>query len=1106
MILAIQEHYFLPPSVPTAVVILMAVAGVAAWVGLHRLKQRVSGTPRGDAGRQMQIALMAAGALVGFLALLAVAQVLLRVIVLATNWSIWPVALLGALAVEVILGLFDLERRTVSRGKALALGVLRVGLVALVILMLTQPIWQWEKERREERFVAVLVDASASMDVPDTRMTPDEKVALANLLGAAGPDGMDRLDKVATHLRQVRELLATQVEWLASLAQADPSTRAAKLADHRETLQTMLREAAAAVEQQTAALAAATTGGVTLKPEAAAAVANLKKRLTDDVQGRLTKAVQTLTQPNDQALAEAYDSLQKAVGGAAAALAEVLPAVDDAAHALDELLYAALSPEDRARVDTVATRTRADLARDLLLGASVKAPGSRAAEPLLSALAGKYTVALYTFASKPTKVDREAYGRLVLRSEEASLLRRVASAAPGESPAAPNAAAPPAEEPASAGQAATLLSEPLQTNIAAALEKVTTDLAGLDLAGVVLVSDGRHNAASPVEPLAKQLGLQHAPVCPIIMGSRNPPIDASILALESPDTVTTKDKVLVTAEVKLDGLAGHDAKVTLWDGDKAVDSKDIHVAADSLRTRVELADQPGTAGLHAYRAQIAPLPKEVLTTNNSFPATVSVTDDRTKLLLVEGWPRWEFRYIKNLFETRDVSVKLQYVLFHPDRIAEVPSRPRMSASAARPPELSQATALPGNQEEWNKFDVIILGDVAPSMLPAEAQEAIAQFVTQRGGTLVVVSGPKFMPHHYSDTPLAEILPVRCDASDSIFLASPERVFRIGLTVEGRAHTILREKVDPTENVQVWQSFPPIFWRHAVTATKPGATVLAYAVPIPPPDFLKPAASETSGNAPKEGDEATLRRREAFERENALLALHNVAAGRVLFLGFDSTWRLRYGLGDTYHHRLWGQILRWATANKLLAGTDFVRIGTDRTRYPTGQPVQVRAKILRTDYSPVQSDTVAVRILSTDGKLLRQPLKYVESSSGMYEAEVKGLPGGTYRVELDAPAAQPMLASEGLQTVWTQFSVDPAFLVETAELAPDRGLMSQLAALSQGIVAEPADAARVLDALGPGTVVEYERHEYVLWNSWPLWLAMILLASAEWILRKKVGLT
>jgi hypothetical protein len=336
----------------------------------------------------------------------------------------------------------------------------------------------------------------------------------------------------------------------------------------------------------------------------------------------------------------------------------------------------------------------------------------------------------------------------------------------------------------------------------------------------------------------------------------------------------------------------------------------------------------------------------------------------------------------------------------------------------------------------------------------------------------------------------------------MFLASPERAFRIGLTVEGEAHTILREKVDPVENKQVWEGFPPIFWRHPLTGTKPGATVLAYAVPIPPPDFL---AGDAAGAGPG-ADEAALRRREAFERDNPLLALHNLGAGRVLFLGFDGTWRLRYRVGDTFHHRFWGQVMRWATANKLPAGTDFVRIGTDRTRYPAGEPVQVRAKIVRADYTPVRSDNVAVKIVSTDGKTLRQPLKYVEGSSGLYEAEVRGLTGGSYRVELDAPAAEPMLASEGIKTVWTQFSVDPAFPVETVDLAPDRGLMSRLASLSRGILAGPADADRVLDALGPGTVIEHERHEYVLWDSWPLWLGMVLLATAEWILRKKVGLT
>ncbi|MBE3070826.1 MAG: hypothetical protein IMZ66_11385, partial [Planctomycetes bacterium] len=74
-----------------------------------------------------------------------------------------------------------------------------------------------------------------------------------------------------------------------------------------------------------------------------------------------------------------------------------------------------------------------------------------------------------------------------------------------------------------------------------------------------------------------------------------------------------------------------------------------------------------------------------------------------------------------------------------------------------------------------------------------------------------------------------------------------------------------------------------------------------------------------------------------------------------------------------------------------------------------------------------------------------------------------------------------------------------------ELAPDRGLLGRLATLTGGTVADPAGARRVLDALGPVTEVEVERHEYVLWDSWPLLVLIVALATAEWLLRKKVGL-
>ena len=55
-------------------------------------------------------------------------------------------------------------------------------------------------------------------------------------------------------------------------------------------------------------------------------------------------------------------------------------------------------------------------------------------------------------------------------------------------------------------------------------------------------------------------------------------------------------------------------------------------------------------------------------------------------------------------------------------------------------------------------------------------------------------------------------------------------------------------------------------------------------------------------------------------------------GKVLMLTTDQSWRLRHRVGDTRHHRFWGQVLRWGSGEKLRAGNTFVRLGTDKLRY------------------------------------------------------------------------------------------------------------------------------------------------------------------------------
>ena len=59
--------------------------------------------------------------------------------------------------------------------------------------------------------------------------------------------------------------------------------------------------------------------------------------------------------------------------------------------------------------------------------------------------------------------------------------------------------------------------------------------------------------------------------------------------------------------------------------------------------------------------------------------------------------------------------------------------------------------------------------------------------------------------------------------------------------------------------------------------------------------------------------------------NALVVSQVYGRGKVLLLAFDETWRLRYKAGDIYHHRFWGQIMRWGVGEKLRAGEPGLRL-------------------------------------------------------------------------------------------------------------------------------------------------------------------------------------
>jgi len=1092
---ALTQHQVLPFRLPTSAVLLLSVVLVAAWVGVHALRRRT-------ASRWRKGLLLAAGPAVGFLALLAAMELLQRVVVFATNWWLWPIALAGAVVVEALLLLYALERRIVPHRVGLALAALRVAIALLVVAMLAQPVRSVDLSKSLQRFVAVLVDDSASMHVPDKQLTPAEKVRLAELLAPNAPARHWRIERAARSLREAREKLNAQLDWLASLREAKPDVRQRHLEGRRKAIVEALAAAQATVADEVKLIADTLGGKLPLEPRTATAVTNLKDQLATEAHDRLGQAIEMLASSRLPMVASDPAPVLELLRRAAEALGRLEPRVLALGDALDGAFYASVPPEQRAAIDALALKERFALAQELLHRAA-RQPGPQAVRRgILGDLAARgYGLRLYNFAAKPTEVS------LAEGLRDTTALSGNASIPAGKTGRQDGGVAKP-------GQPALPSPEHQKTDLAAAIEKVVTEVPAERLAGILLLTDGQHNAPTPIEPLARRVGLAQTPICSVVFGGgAKPTIDAALVALEAPETVFTKDKLYLSADLKLDGLAGKTVRVTLYDGDTPVDSEEIKVEADKLRTRVQLADEPKDTGLHAYRVRIEDVEGEVLATNNERPLSVSVTDDQTRLLIVEGRPRWEFRYLKNLFASRDKTVKLQYVVLHPDEIPDQPPRRRVHASAARPKDEPEATALPENEAEWMKFDVIVLGDVEPSALKEADQKALKRFVEDRAGTLIVIAGPRHMPHAYANSPLADILPVTLRKPDEAqpaqgdpdWLRSPDDAFRIELTPEGRDHVITRLKVDPAENLQTWASLPDLRWRHPIATTKEGAVVLAYALPPNPPDYVKAPEPETRNPRPETAAAEAAAQRQQFIREHALVVTHHAALGRVLFLATDHTWRLRYRVGDTHHHRFWGQVLRWATADKLPAGTNLVKLGTDRPRYSADQPVRLRAKLTQPDLTPVKSDDVAAVVYLGDKPVLRRKLDLIPNSQGIYAADLGRFDGGTYRIELDAPAAKPLLAAEGAEKVAVEFFVEPALPIEQVELSANRGLLERIATLTNGAVADPANPSDALAALGPPTLTLTDRRQWSLWNSWPLLLLIVALAGTEWFLRKRARL-
>jgi hypothetical protein len=130
------------------------------------------------------------------------------------------------------------------------------------------------------------------------------------------------------------------------------------------------------------------------------------------------------------------------------------------------------------------------------------------------------------------------------------------------------------------------------------------------------------------------------------------------------------------------------------DGDEV--TKDVRLGA-MTRTNDWLVWKPKATGEFTLTLTVPRHADETLTDNNKLAAPISIRDEKLRVLVVESYPRWEYRYLRNAL-SRDPGIALACLLFHPGL---------SNLGGGNKDYIKQ---FPAGIDELAKFDVVFLGD------------------------------------------------------------------------------------------------------------------------------------------------------------------------------------------------------------------------------------------------------------------------------------------------------------------------------------------------------------------------------------------------------------
>jgi uncharacterized membrane protein len=588
------------------------------------------------------------------------------------------------------------------------------------------------------------------------------------------------------------------------------------------------------------------------------------------------------------------------------------------------------------------------------------------------------------------------------------------------------------------------------THINDGLRQLATETSDLPVGAIVLLSDGSENGTDDLATeTISALRNRRLPVHTIGFGKEQLAHDVELNDVRVASRAMADSRIPATVTLHQRGYAGSKALLVVRDGDKTLGSREITLNADGV-TQVETVFlNPGGAGVKSLQFSLGPLAGEENLANNSATRLVGVTDDKRRILYVEGEPRWEYKFIRRAEDD--------------DKIVQVASMLRTTENKiyrqgiSDPKELE--SGFPVRPEDLFAYQGIVLGSVEAGYFTPLQQELLREFVDRRGGGLLFLGGRFALGDGgWSGSSLVDLLPTVLPNSRSTFHRDPATV---ELTAAGSDSPITRLMDDPAKNIDRWKKLTYLMDYQDAGTPKPGATVLA--------------------------------QMNAGARKLPLLVTQNYGRGRTAVMATSGTWRWQMSqpLGDPAHDLFWQQLLRWLVLD---SPGPVVATAPTQTLMDDGH-IQVSASVRDKQYLPASNARVTAHFMGPDGISAMVDMAPEANNPGVFHAAWTAEKPGSYLAEVTA--------SDGLGTDTLPFErIDG--VAENFHTVQNRELLEKLSSETGGRYWKPDELTRLPNEISYSDAGISVRDIKELWNMPVVFLWLLLLMAAEWLLRRKWG--